>query len=72
MALPGFFKPKQSLSELEEDTEQLQAEDAKIGVELNIARKRRMISELKKRGLKPSHFGVPIDWRRIWQWLRTH
>ena len=72
MALPGFFRPKKTLSELEEDTEQLEAENKKTGMELSIAQKRRAIVELKQRGLTPRHFGFPTDWNRIWQWLKTH
>lgn len=61
----GFFKKEKTLSELEE-------EDEKLEVELSVTQKRQAIAELKKRGLKPKHFGNPPDFKRIWNWLKTH
>lgn len=72
----NIFKGKQkSLSEIEEETEKLEGEDRKAGVELSIAQKKVAISELKKRGLTAKHFGdtaLGSTWNRIWSWLKTH
>jgi hypothetical protein len=61
-----------TLAELEDETDKLEAEDENLGRELSITQKKVAIAKLKERGLKPSHFGVPLDWRRIWAWLKTH
>jgi len=69
------FKQKKSLAELEEETEQLEAEDKRVGKELSIVQKRQAIAELKARGLQPKHFGdtsSSFTWKKIWHWLKTH
>lgn len=66
----GLFRREKSLSELEEETEHLEAENKKEGLVVSLARKRLMTSELKKRGLTPGHFSG--NWSRIWQFLKEH
>ena len=59
----GIFKRQKSLSELEEETERLEVEDQKTSHELSLAQKRYAIAVLKKRGLRPKHFG--FDFKKI-------
>ena len=69
-----FSRPK-STQEIEEETERLEAEDRKAGLELSIKQKRVATKMLAQRGMKPSHFGDTGDestWQRAWQWLKTH
>ncbi len=66
----NIFKKNKSLSETEEETERLQAENEKESVQLSIAQKRAAIAELKKRGLTAKHFS--FDFSRIISWLKTH
>ncbi len=69
MTFNPFQKPK-SLSEMEEDTDRLNAEDEHLGMQVSIAKKKLMIKELGKRGLTAKHFN--FDWAKILQWLKTH
>jgi hypothetical protein len=64
------FRKVKSLAELEDETDKLEAEDENLGRELSITQKRVAIAQLKKRGLAPKHFG--FDYKKIWQWLRSH
>lgn len=66
----NIFKKEKSLSEIEEESEKVRAEDELEGVKLSLAQKRLAAQELKARGLKPSNFGG--NWSRIVQWLKTH
>jgi phage gp16-like protein len=67
--LDSLTKKKKSIDELEEETENLEAENRKADQELSIEEKRVAIAQLKARGLKPSHFP---SWSAIIQWLKTH
>lgn len=77
--MPGWVtklvsKPK-SAQEIDEETERLEAEDRKAGVELSLAEKRAAAKMLSERGLSPSHFGNTGEegtWQRILKWLKTH
>lgn len=67
----GFFRREKSLAEIEEETERLEAESKKASLEFSVAEKRAMAERLRKEyGLTPKHFG--LDWKRIWQWIKTH
>ena len=70
------FSREKSLTELEEETELLEAKDKKAHVEYSLAQKKNAILELKSRGLEPKHFGKEgsggWDFGRIIQWLKTH
>lgn len=66
----NIFKRERSLSELEEESEILEAEDRKAGFQLSVAEKRAASAELSKRGLTPKHFA--FNFKRILQWLKTH
>ena len=68
----SFFKREKTLSELEEDTERLEGQDRHINAQLSIEQKRAAIAQLKQRGVSPKHFGVPTNWKKILQWLKTH
>ena len=63
----GFLTPKPTLSELEEETEHLEAENKKASVELSITEKKVATERLKQQGLSPKHFG--FDWGRIKKYL---
>ena len=65
-----LFKRQKSLSEMEEATERLDAENEQLGTQLSIASKRAAIAKLKERGLSPSHFN--FDYKKIIAWLKTH
>ena len=64
------FKQPKSLSEVEQDTEKLSAENENLGTQLSIAQKKVAIAKLKQAGLTPKHFN--FDWSKILQWLKTH
>lgn len=68
--MPSIFKREKSLSELEDETERLEGEDKRLDAELSVAQKRFAIAKLKERGLSPKHFN--FDFKKIWQWLKTH
>lgn len=68
--MPGLFQRHKSLSEIEEETEELEAENKKVGEELSIAEKRAAIARLKESGLKPKHFG--FDWQAIKNFVKKH
>lgn len=75
MPLFNPLKPKKSLSELEEETEQLESEHRKLDAEYSVAEKRAMIAALKKRGLSPSNFkdgSGGSTWSKVWKWLKEH
>lgn len=63
-----FNRPK-TISEIEEETEQKEAENKLVDNELSLAQKRVAIAQLKERGLSPKHFP---DWDSIIKWLKTH
>ena len=65
-----FNKRQKSLSEIEESSDKLNAEDEQLGTQLSIAQKRAAIAKLKERGLTPKHFN--FDYKKIIQWIRTH
>ena len=67
--MPVFRRGK-TLIELEDETEHLETEDKRLDAEMSIAQKRVAIAQLRKRGLKPSHFN--FEWRRIWSWLKVN
>ena len=77
--MPGWMtkllsKPK-TAQEIEEESELLEAEDRKAGLELSITQKRQATAMLKQRGLSINHFGGAQDessWSRAVQWLKTH
>ncbi len=64
------FRSQKSLTEMEEATDKLHAEDEYLGSKLSIAQKKVAIAKLKERGLTPKHFS--FDWSKIIQWLKTH
>ncbi len=64
------FRREKSLSEVEEDTQRLGAQDERLGTELSIAQKKVAIAKLKESGLTPKHFN--FDYQKIIQWLKTH
>jgi len=69
------FRPKKSITELEQETERLEVEDRKSELEYSIAERKAMIAKLKDRGLTPKHFGDTSQgstWKNIWNWLKTH
>lgn len=66
----GLLKREQSLSEIEEQSEREEAVDKLEGLHLSVAQKRKATAELRQRGLSPKHFS--FNFRRIFQWLRTH
>jgi hypothetical protein len=67
--LPSFKKEK-TIDEMEEETENLEAENRKLDQEVSIEQKKVMIAQLKEKGLKPGHFS--FNWPAIKQWLKTH
>lgn len=70
MVLPNFFRPKKSISEIEEESEVLEAEDRRAGLKLSVAQKRQATVALRQHGLKPSHFS--FDYKKIISWLKSH
>lgn len=66
----GIFQREKSLSEIEEETEQLEAENKRANQELSLAEKKVAIAQLKERGLTPKHFS--FNWAAIKNWLKTH
>jgi hypothetical protein len=65
-----FLKQKRTIDEVEEETEELEAQNREAEQELSLAQKKVAIAKLKERGLTPSHFS--FDWRKIRDWLKTH
>lgn len=63
----GFLERKKSLAEIEEEDEHVQAE-------LSLAQKQTMLREVRARGGDPAMFRGRggIDFKAIWQWLKTH
>lgn len=73
--LDGIMKKQKTTQEIEEETERLEAEDRKAGIELSIAQKRQAAALLKQRGLSINHFGGAGDessWQKALHWLKTH
>lgn len=68
MGLFDTFKPKKSLSELEEEREINEAE-------LSVVKQRVLKKELEARGAELSAFkgsdGKPV-WSRVINWIKTH
>ena len=63
-------KKQKSIDELEEETENLEAENRKTDQEVGLAEKKVMLARLKERGLSPKHF--QFSWTAIRDWLKTH
>jgi hypothetical protein len=70
MSLPFFGQKKKSIDELEENTEQLEAENREKDQELTLEQKKLAIAKLKERGLTPGHF--QWNWASIQAWIKTH
>lgn len=69
MGLLDALKPKKSVSELEEETEEKEAENRYADQELSLAQKKAAIARLKESGLSPSHFP---SWKAIINWIKAH
>lgn len=72
--LPSFKKEK-SIDELEEETENLEAENRKVDQEVSLEEKKLIIAKLKQRGLELNHFsGASIEdkVKNAIAWLKTH
>ena len=70
MGILDSLKPKKSISEIEEETEQLEAENRKEELNLSVYEKRAAIARLKQDGLKPAHFS--FDWKNIMNYIKSH
>lgn len=68
MTLP-IFKRHKTIEELEEEKEQLDAENQVLDSELTKAQKQDAIRRLKEAGLSKKHFP---SWDSIKNWLKTH
>lgn len=79
--MPGWItkliggNKSQSPQEIEEETERLEAEDRKAGVELSLEQKRVAAKMLRERGVSINHFGSASDegaWAKAVRWLKEH
>ena len=75
MNILGFGKKEQTIEEIEEDTENLEAQNRKVDQEVDIERKNLIIKKLKARGLELNKFsGNNINEKlsNAFQWLKSH
>jgi hypothetical protein len=66
----GIGKKEKTVSELEEETEQLEAENRRGSQELSLLQKQAAIKRLRDSGLTPGHFDW--DWNKIVSWIKAH
>jgi hypothetical protein len=69
MSMFGFNSKKKTLSELQEENEQLQEENKNADLVLSIEQKKIAQQKLKENGLKTSNFGSV---RQLWNWVKSH
>ncbi len=69
MSILGFGEKQKTIDELEEETENLEAQNRRADGEMTLLQKKVAIARLKEQGLSPKHFP---DWASIKQWLKTH
>jgi hypothetical protein len=71
MPLPfGIGKKEKSISELEEETEVLEAQNRREDQELSLLQKKVAAEKLKQSGLAPKDFS--FDWKRIVKFIKEH
>jgi hypothetical protein len=75
MGIFDGLRPKKSISEIEEETEQLEAENRKTELQYSVAEKQAMIARLKRDNVNPSLFskiGGGLDFTKIWNYIKSH
>ncbi len=75
LKLPFMGKKEKSIEELEEETENLEAENRKVDQELSLEKKKVIIEQLKQRGLQIKHFSgdsLNDKFKSAISWLKQH
>jgi hypothetical protein len=70
MGILDSLKHKKSIEEVEQETEELEANNRNAEVELSYVQKKAAIARLKESGLTPKHFD--FSWPRILAWIKSH